>query len=578
MKKYLAFILTAFFLIFSGCSDFTVERDELITVTIGLGSGGISRQTGFPLDNLQMGDLEYEVVLTNMETKVVVDATVNHGPTTTATAVITAGKWKIDAVTWLTAAGAAKPGITDQAGDLYAAGTTGEVDIDASTSTIEVEMKVPTSLSAQGDVNYTISGDVNDNKLSLSGFYLSGQTLTAEYSSPNWIGKPTWMWTRNYEPIPGANTSQYTLTEADRQAVVANGGSLAIRMSLSYSGNLGFIDKDINMHREILITTWPDSLIPNGNYILASNITVTSPVPGNYIGTFDGNGNTITLNINETNRESVGLFSDIGINGTVKNLRLQGSVNATNSTGSVYAGAVAGRNQGMIRNVSSSVSVSGETSSTSIANNAYIGGIAGDSGILTGGGGSSAFIMDSYSTGSVTANSANGGASAGGIAGHMTSSSFIRFSWAEGTISSNADNGTARSGGIAGELLNAATITLENNVALNSTLTAEGSSNVVNRIATFSANPTFTNNFADRFMPAPTGSSWAQIGLGLADGAHFPDDPDDHIGNWTASTSSDPPGPGWIIPGEDNEDRPWQWELPADNRPRLWFEAGVNVP
>ncbi|MCL2008684.1 MAG: hypothetical protein FWG77_11445, partial [Treponema sp.] len=143
MKRYLSFVLIAFLLVFSGCSDFSVGDDDLITVTIGLGSGGFSRQTGFDGDDLQMGDLVYEVVLTNVNTGQVVEATVNHGPTiTTASAVIAAGKWKIDVVTTLTADGATRPGMGNE-GTIYAVGTTGDVDIDASTGTIEVPMDGP---------------------------------------------------------------------------------------------------------------------------------------------------------------------------------------------------------------------------------------------------------------------------------------------------------------------------------------------------------------------------------------------------------------------------------------------------
>ena len=65
----------------------------------------------------------------------------------------------------------------------------------------------------------------------------------------------------------------------------------------------------------------------DGNYILMSDITITAPYGGGstlsnitqFTGTFDGNGHTITLKINDAENHYQGAFAYIGAGGTVKN-------------------------------------------------------------------------------------------------------------------------------------------------------------------------------------------------------------------------------------------------------------------
>ena len=111
-------------------------------------------------------------------------------------------------------------------------------------------------------------------------------------------------------------------------------------------------------------------------------------------GNFDGNGYTITVNINQE-RNGVGLFGFVGNGGIVRNLNVIGYV-----TGLSSVGGIAGQNNGIILNVSSNVNV------TAIFQNA--GGLVG----ITGSGGSGrdlGTVRNSYSIGVVTGNMYVGG-------------------------------------------------------------------------------------------------------------------------------------------------------------------------
>ncbi|MEM1484550.1 hypothetical protein V6615_06670 [Oscillospiraceae bacterium PP1C4] len=154
---------------------------------------------------------------------------------------------------------------------------------------------------------------------------------------------------------------------------------------------------------------------PDKSYKLTqSGLTVTTPISA-FSGNFDGNGNTIKL---EMNADQAGLFAELS--GTVKNLGLTGSVTTTGSR----AGSVAGINKGTIQNVYSTASVT--TSNAS----GVAGGIAGEN---------QGTIHNCYTTGIVSANN-NGG----GIAGENQVT--IQDCYTTGTVNAN-NNG----GGIAGQ-------------------------------------------------------------------------------------------------------------------------------
>ncbi|MDR0560161.1 MAG: hypothetical protein LBG92_08310 [Prevotellaceae bacterium] len=100
-----------------------------------------------------------------------------------------------------------------------------------------------------------------------------------------------------------------------------------------------------------------------GSYILLNDITVENwkPVGSSdtpFEGLFNGSGHTVTVKSivqGETEGKLLdytpqGLFAVIGKNGSVKNLKIEGEIDCNSGTLTLYAGAVAGKNYGMIMN------------------------------------------------------------------------------------------------------------------------------------------------------------------------------------------------------------------------------------
>jgi hypothetical protein len=101
------------------------------------------------------------------------------------------------------------------------------------------------------------------------------------------------------------------------------------------------------------------------SYEPTTTLTASS-VKTNFAGTFEGNGNTINLNLN-TSTGNTAFIGTLANTGTIKNLTFTGTVLVT--TGDYVAAAV-GYNAGIISKVSNSASVTASDSS-------YVGGIAG---------------------------------------------------------------------------------------------------------------------------------------------------------------------------------------------------------
>ena len=99
---------------------------------------------------------------------------------------------------------------------------------------------------------------------------------------------------------------------------------------------------------------------------LVADITepVTTRVTTQFLGTFDGNGHTLTVNMNQAP------FSEVGNGGVIKNLKVNGTVNAASN----YA-------SGLISGISGSVTVENCLINVAITNsNGYTGGIVGHCG------------------------------------------------------------------------------------------------------------------------------------------------------------------------------------------------------
>lgn len=69
---------------------------------------------------------------------------------------------------------------------------------------------------------------------------------------------------------------------------------------------------------------------PGGNYQLTADITVTAPYAKDFTGTFDGNGHTVTLALENEAGECQALFSKIAASGKVQNLGIAGTVTGKN--------------------------------------------------------------------------------------------------------------------------------------------------------------------------------------------------------------------------------------------------------
>ncbi len=115
----------------------------------------------------------------------------------------------------------------------------------------------------------------------------------------------------------------------------------------------------------------------DGNYVLSNNIILEgewTPIAGEFVGTFNGNGNSI-LNMKYNNEQNIleyfGLFEQIGTTGKVYNLNISNvAVNGKFNN----AGVIAGVNKGEIYNLSvSSTLLNNEVDNK----NSYTGGIVG---------------------------------------------------------------------------------------------------------------------------------------------------------------------------------------------------------
>lgn len=169
----------------------------------------------------------------------------------------------------------------------------------------------------------------------------------------------------------------------------------------------------------------------NINITLAKDITLTevwTPIGSSsnpYTGTFNGNNKTIT-GLTLTTGDRIGLFGQVGTNGTVKDLKLA----EVNVSGNNNVGAVAGCNDGTISNCSVSGSIQG---------NQNVGGVVG---VMS----TNSEMIACCVTGDVKSTVASSEANAGGVVGMMTECS-ITACYSTGNVT--AENGT-NVGGVVG--------------------------------------------------------------------------------------------------------------------------------
>ena len=143
---------------------------------------------------------------------------------------------------------------------------------------------------------------------------------------------------------------------------------------------------------------------PGGSYKLTADITVTAPYANEFTGTFDGNGHTVTLALENEAGECQALFSKIAASGKVQNLGIAGTV-----TGKKYVGGIAGKNAGSIENCKNTAAIKGAS-----ADGRWIGGIAGETS-------NGSKILNCYNIGTISSDRSGKGVCLGGIAGNAPS-------------------------------------------------------------------------------------------------------------------------------------------------------------
>lgn len=173
-----------------------------------------------------------------------------------------------------------------------------------------------------------------------------------------------------------------------------------------------------------------------GNYKLGADIEVTKPYSSTFKGTFDGDGHTVTLNLNVTSGNA-GLFGEIS-GATIKNVLVNADVTSSVSSysSSYYATA------GLIGTVSGASTVEncgviGSVNNTSTST-VYMGGLLGR---VTG----KTTISNCFSAATVTS---KGGTSSylGGLIGMLSKGATIKNCYVTGEISINSS--ATRVGGL----------------------------------------------------------------------------------------------------------------------------------
>lgn len=171
----------------------------------------------------------------------------------------------------------------------------------------------------------------------------------------------------------------------------------------------------------------------SGSYKLTADITVTEPYAYDFSGTFDGNGHTVTLAIDQPSKDNIGLFSKISSTATIKNVTVDGTV-----TGSRCVGGIAGTSNGTITQCQNKATITATKNGS--GNYSQAGGIVGYA--------ENATITSCANVGNVNA-APNDGRRCGGVAGYAKTS-VIENCYNQGQVSSCSTDSSAAVGGIAG--------------------------------------------------------------------------------------------------------------------------------
>lgn len=189
----------------------------------------------------------------------------------------------------------------------------------------------------------------------------------------------------------------------------------------------------------------------SGSYTLTKDIIVTEPYAYDFIGTFDGNSHTVTLDITASTA-NVGLFSKLAGGAVVKNVKVDGTVSGTEGVAGIAAQANGATISGCIN--CAIISATGR----------YVGGIVGK---LQGG-----TVENCYNTGAISSSRNRPAVNLGGIVGYIDESATVKNCYNVGEIT--VTNKATNMAGIAGWCVAS---TVENCYYLMGTATAGANGN-----------------------------------------------------------------------------------------------------
>jgi len=266
----------------------------------------------------------------------------------------------------------------------------------------------------------------------------------------------------------------------------------------------------------------------DAHYEQTANITLTANPAGNwtpigdntnrFTGTYDGGGKIISnLTINASTADWQGMFGYVD-SGTVKNiglvsLNVSGRNNVGGVAGTIYSGTVS--NCFVSGSVSGSTNiggVAGTNDGEGMVSNCYVmGAVSGSSNNIGGVVGNNYYrVLNCYAAGSVIGNN-----NVGGVAGYNLGG-MISICYATGSVL-----GSDMIGGVVGN--NASYSTIQNCIALNSSVIRIASANGIGRVAGRDGGGTLTTNYGRDGMMVKTGTADKTIvnSAGGVDGANI---------------------------------------------------------
>ena len=394
------------------------------------------------------------------------------------------------------------------------AGSTLSAVVKSSTGALKYYGQLATNIGTSGTASVTVpedfaSGDtlsvfVEEVNSSTATDYASALlpiTFTDNPTAPTGVGKVDCTSANNDGQITGVNnTMEYKLASASAWTAItgtqitglapgtyyvryaANGTTLAspyvavVIASYTWadsgngtSGTPYIIKTEAQLRAFAAYVNAGNTFNSGGRYVkLGNDIALSSAewtpigydISNNYLnfyfgGYFDGDGHSVTgMNINATIAPNqyayLGLFGYTN-GGYIKNLRVEGSINATiTNSRYLYTGGLEGRRDtGQVENCSADVSICLEaTSSAGVSGGGLIGYIADGT------------ISGSFATGDVTVKSNSDVARAGGLVGYAYTSSInisISNCYATGNVNAGSSSGSTYAGGFAA-LINNRTI------------------------------------------------------------------------------------------------------------------------